>query len=445
MTRLVRRKSSGATAEDILRDIGDVLDYEDFWTARPELETIRAMARSRMASPWSTLGIVLAREITAVHPRLVLPPIVGGQVSLNLYVGITATSGVGKDTGFEAAEAALPVHVRTARPGSGEGIAHQYVRREGGDVIQHNNSVLFQMREVKTLGGLKDRSASTLLPELCTAWMGHELGHAYVDEKKRLPMEKHAYRLCLAVGIQDANAGILLDDADSGTPQRFLWLPSTDPDAPMVTPDDPEPLKWDPQAWAPEFAAAPGQEYCMGSPELVEMKVCDAVRDAVRADRLAVLHEKPSLPPHALLSREKVAAALALLAERTEITDGDWELAGYVMDVSDRNRHAISAAATEAQRQRNRARGRDEGERQVIVRQQVEASDLSQAKNRVLSLIASEPEGITQSGLNRAVSRKDRDNLGQAVTELAAEKRIEIIRSEYHGQKRTTYALAPDG
>lgn len=56
----------------------------EFWQARPELALIHRWAKARRASPEATLGLVLARVVAAVPPFVVLPPLIGGEVSLNL-------------------------------------------------------------------------------------------------------------------------------------------------------------------------------------------------------------------------------------------------------------------------------------------------------------------------------------------------------------------------
>lgn len=53
-------------------------------------------------------------------------------------------------------------------------------------------------------------------------------------ERRLIPIPAHSYRMALLLGVQPRRAGALLDDADGGTPQRFLWLPTTDPLAPDV-------------------------------------------------------------------------------------------------------------------------------------------------------------------------------------------------------------------
>src|SRR5260221_9892267 len=69
---------------------------EDFWDASPNLARIRDFSRSRMAPPWGVFGCTLAKAVTATSPRVVLPAIVGSEASLNVFVAIVGTSGMGK-------------------------------------------------------------------------------------------------------------------------------------------------------------------------------------------------------------------------------------------------------------------------------------------------------------------------------------------------------------
>ena len=70
--------------------------------------------------------------------------------------------------------------------------------------------------------------------------------------------------------------------------------------------------------------------------------VCDTATQVIVAARLEMLRGNGhALDGHALLTRLKVAAALALLDEHVEVTDEDWVLAGTVMEVSDHTRGQV--------------------------------------------------------------------------------------------------------
>jgi hypothetical protein len=55
---------------------------------------------------------------------------------------------------------------------------------------------------------------------------------------------RRACRLTMILGVQPARAGTLFDEGEvgGGTPLRFLWFPSVDPDMPEVRPEEPEPF-----------------------------------------------------------------------------------------------------------------------------------------------------------------------------------------------------------
>ena len=221
------------------------VDVEALWDARPELGHVRDFALARRAQPWAVLGVALARIVTATPCWLVLPPLVGDVVPLNLFVGIVGKPGSGKGAATRAAARAVDVGpLIEANVGSGEGIAHMFLRRTRQVVEQHTTAVLFDIAEIDTLAALDARRGTTLLPELRKAWIGETLGFAYADPAKRLLLRPHTYRLTLVAGIQPTRAGVLLDDGDGGTPQRFLWLPAANPDAPDEPPTEPKPLTW---------------------------------------------------------------------------------------------------------------------------------------------------------------------------------------------------------
>lgn len=100
-----------------------------FWDSRPELSTIRGFAQSRIASPWAVLGGVLTDVVSTVPPTFRLPPIIGGEGSLNLFVGLVGASGDGKGVATRIASEVLDFKPEAVRydVGSGEGLIRAYV------------------------------------------------------------------------------------------------------------------------------------------------------------------------------------------------------------------------------------------------------------------------------------------------------------------------------
>lgn len=387
----------------------------EFWSARPALAHIRTFAKARRVSPDAMLGVVLARVVAKVPPHYVLPPTIGTDVSLNLFVALVGRSGDGKGAATGAAADAVKVGPLAAvSVGSGEGLTHAFVRREKGAVVQHTTNVFAEVPEVDTLAALTSRQGATLLPTLRSCYTGETFGFGYADPQKRLTVKAHEYRLSLVVGVQPGRAGALLDDTDGGTPQRFLWLPSTDPDAPDVAPAEPTPLRW-------RMPAPPAVVYG----DCYRLPVCETAVLAVTQARLDRTRGKTdALDGHALLTRLKVAAALGLLDGRIEVADDDWWLAGTLMAVSDATRTQVLADLTLASRDRNRARGNADADRAVIVTEKVEGVAVSRVARGIHRKLAASPEGLSGAALRRVTAHRDRPLLDDAIHQLLDAGRI---------------------
>ncbi|MDZ5441756.1 hypothetical protein U2F26_03290 [Micromonospora sp. 4G57] len=400
----------------------------DFWAARASLARVHQFARARRGAPWATLGVVLTRVVTATPPFVVLPALVGGHGSLNLFVATVGASSAGKGTAERIGEESVDVGpITTASVGSGEGIAHLYARRvRGGGIERHTDAVLLSVPEIDTLAALGSRQGATLLPELRRAWSGEALGFSYADPDKRLPIPGHSYRLALLVGVQPARAGGLLADADGGTPQRFIWLPATDPAAPDVAPDLPAGLLWQRPPW-------PMAEF--GTSRVV-LPVCQAARAAVDAARLARLRGQPSdLDGHALFAQLKTAAALALLDGRAEVTEEDWQLAGVVATVSRRTRDGITATLNQVERERNRRRGEAEGDRAVLVAERVEDAAAQRVARWIVRKVAAAGGVAAHTELRRSLAGRDGRHFADAIDRLADAG--QIVTEDIDGGART--------
>jgi hypothetical protein len=406
-------------------DAGVVLEaVDEFWTARPDLALIHSAARAALCSPWALLGAVLARLITAVPKHIVLPGLVGTQASLNLFVALVGESGSGKGAAMGVAAELLDVeHIETATIGSGEGLAHLFARRVKTEVERTADAVLLDVAEVDTLAALTSRQGATLLPELRKGWMGERLGFSYADPTKRLPIARHDYRLCMVVGVQPGRARALLDDSDGGTPQRFLWLPTTDPGVPEFDTVKPaERLTWRAIDLGVEWAVHHGRREM-----IVPAAVAAEVRGAQR-DRLRGVGD--ALDGHALLARLKVAAALALLDKRMAIADEDWRLAGVVMGVSDATRASVGATLAAQNRETNRARGKAEGERAVLVADAVDGRKVARVARRLVVILRKDQGWMRHGILAHRIAYRDRPLVDDAIEAALSAGQIEADLSD---------------
>lgn len=391
-----------------------------FWAARPSLTHLHEFARARRAAPWAVLGVAMARVVVATPPHVVLPALVGSDASLNVFVAVVGASGDGKGAAVGAATDALRIGtpVTSFPVGSGEGLTHLFVARNKGEVKQHTTAVLAHVGEVDTLTALNSRQGSTLQPVLRQAYMGEEFGFGYADPTKRLVVGAHSYRLALVVGVQPKRAGALLDDTDGGTPQRFMWLPATDRDAPDTAPAEPKALPW-------KMPTLPAHDPLTGR---VLVPVCETARVAVDDARLDRIRGNcDALDGHALLARLKVAAALGLLDRRVAVSDEDWELAETVMAISDATRGRIVVEVDKGHRNRNHARGIAEADRAEVVTARAEGDATKRIATRVHRKIREAgTAGLAGGELRRTVASRDRHLLDDALNELTDAGRVVV-------------------
>ena len=108
-----------------------MMDNADVLTSSGVLAHVAGFADARSAERYATVLGVLTRTVLAVPPQVVLPPIIGGEVSLNMLLTVVGGSGAGKGTADKTAAAAVRLSVggRPGRPGA----ADDPGRHRGGD------------------------------------------------------------------------------------------------------------------------------------------------------------------------------------------------------------------------------------------------------------------------------------------------------------------------
>lgn len=412
-----------------------------FWSSREVLRTVRDYARARRIGRWALLGAVLARAAAEVPPSVVLPATRGTAASLNLYVGLCSESGGGKSAAMGAAAEVLEVR-GGATPletslGSGEGLlaAYVHVEKEKGRaprVVQHRASVLFDVDEVGSLGALAARTNSTLLPFLKSAWSGRLLATQNADADRLRRVEAHAYRLAVVAGVQPKHAGTILDDDGGGFPQRWLWMPTYDPAMPSRDEEVPEPVPylWRVPGMPVEVADDGTVTIQRARPMVLPAEAVAAILDAAEASNRPIgagsaAPGASAMDGHALLSRAKVAALLALLEGRDqEVTAADWSLAGVLMRVSDHTRASIvRVRGAEASREADR-RAIRQGRSSFIAREAEEDTRIARVMGRLLDGIRDkgrERGGAVPLGeVRKLANSRDRDAVPEALERLTA-------------------------
>lgn len=327
-----------------------IFDLEgDFWK-RDSLAHIFDAALMRMTPPWGVLAHCAARALFLVRPQVRLPALIGGPGSLNWFGAVAAPSGGGKSSSSSvAADLVKGVPDSAIRNmGSGEGIALQY--RPPGKNPDDRESLMFLCEEIDTLKAMDDRQGSTTMSTLRNAFMGDPPGHSYVKTIKARALAKHEYRMTLILGVQPGRAGSLLEDAYSGTLQRFQWFPGFDPRCTRVA------------ARPSEFVnSLPGPDPGHWNMPRILTVPAEAIEAILEEGERRAKGNSDAIDGHVLFVREKFALALALLDDRTEMTAEDWRLAGIAMDVSRATREWVAREYLLAEDELAGRRGRVQG------------------------------------------------------------------------------------
>lgn len=394
---------------------------KEVFTHSPATRAVWHAARSRMASPWGVLGYVMSLTVATTGPHVRTPATVGGAASLNMLVGLVGAPGTGKGAArrtaldlFEYTDSnGTPVHTPMLGVGSGEGIAQTFalVTRtddNGQEVTtQPVTRAVFDDTEVSTLAKKSDRRGSTLLPMLCKAYVGEDLGNQNGSAESSRLVPDHTYRMCLTVGIQPDRAGVLLDDVGGGTPQRFTWMPVAYPGMPDVTPPTPDVFKIRLPFGTMETVQTGVEPMTVTIPPVAE--------NAIRKARLSSGRgESQGLDGHLLLSREKVAIALALMSGSLTVTDADWHAAGAVIVLSTATREACREACKGAAVEASAARRIEDAEGKDQAAEHLAGRYAATVREKVLGLLEQSPGSVPFRDLNNRVSgSKVSDGLSQ--------------------------------
>jgi bifunctional DNA primase/polymerase-like protein len=444
---------SPATPAQVDVPAGGLTLPDEFWNARETLRRIRQAAHSKVRSADVVFYGALVR-IAAMAPHTLRADTgIGTAASLNLFSAIVGPSGGGKSSGLSVGR----MLVKETRPideqplGSGEGIAEAYMgemMEPTGDMakdgsaklakvrkmVRHN--VLFHSDEGATLVKLLERAGSTIGETLRSAWSGETIGqkNGRVETTRTVPAG--TYACGLVIGWQPSTILPLLDDHEAGTPQRFLFCWAVDESIPprsarVLWPG--EMLSPFPEG-VPTSLPPPGQIIAAPAPPMMGESIvfAEAITDelydtehAKNTGSLPLEHplRDPFRSQHPVL-KVKVAALLALLEGRRNVTLDDWHLAQIVIDTSDRVRIYLqalaagkAAAAREAAERNEHALEWHREHARASVRETVETAADRRLATRV-AVWVHEDGPATLGALRKRSAGRDRPNV-EAAIELA--------------------------
>ena len=152
------------------------------------------------------------------------------------------------------------------------------------------------------------------------------------------------------------------------------------------------------------------------------MGIPNDVAEAIREKRRAVVRGNGDpLDGHLMLTRLKVAAALAVLDGRTAVNRDDWRLSSYVMQRSKQSRDECVAALKSVETAKARERGQLDEERA----QAREHRKLDRVANWIVEKVEANPRGVTEGWLRRNMAGRDRDSFEAALGAAISSGRVE--------------------
>lgn len=343
-----------------------------FWSSRSYLAHLRLLADCKGQSPWPMLGWTIVRTLHTVPYNVAYKSGIGEQ-ALNSLVGISGPTGAGKTISYRVVENHLlfpdnapgrvipPTWAGLIPPGSGESMPDYYVMAapreheldEDGQpastellldrfsdslVWKHpNHAAVFFFDEVGMLEGRSNRQGSTLVDYMKEGWSGSEFGRTLASGKG-VVIPSNSYRFACVINTQPKRAGVLFsEEAIAGGLQgRFLWFDVTsDVNRELVTADRVEPIQIPQISWL-------GVENIQA---LDEMNRAHWQHHWDALDGLVTESES-----HILLTRAKVAVALAVLDGRVELNEEDWQLSEVVIQHTLETRQSIDEALADEYR-----------------------------------------------------------------------------------------------
>ena len=404
--------------------------------ATPILQHIRQAAHSRMLGSGAVLANVLGRVLAEVPPGVVLPPTIGSAASLNLGFAMVGQSGDGKSATFKCGAEILGLnqkHLETG-VGSGEGLIESFLEEQSiPDPRDPTKSIrvkglvtppsrIFHVDEIEQLTKASGREGATIMSILRTALTGGAMKSANATVERRRSVDSETYRLVTYLGVQPTKSGPLLNEADAGTPQRLLWISTVDKTVPLEKPEWPGSLDW---AGMIIYA----NQY--------EVKYPQHIKDMLEKQRYDRVHGKGDpLESHLMLTRLKVAAALAFLHDEMDITDQWWTLSGYLMDWSKKEQDRCRAVLDEVGSAAARSRGRTS----VVEEEAAEAARTDAVKERIRQILRKGESTWTQ--IHDRLSPKQRERLESAVSELSKAGEVAVEAIEARGRRIRKLRLA---
>lgn len=389
----------------------------DLWTKTDRLKHVAQAADSMGRNRLALLAVTLTRVLAEVDPHVCLPGVedgaIGNRAALNLGVALIGASGQGKSAFSRNSELLLGRSQQSieGNPSTGQGLIQAYLTWDGdppSNRLIDDPRRIFIVDEIDKLGALGSDTGSTLLGEIRTMLTGGSTGSSNATKERQRMLHAGTYNFQLVVGVQPARAGALLDGRDAGTPQRFIWVPVTDPKT-ALHPDDRPP--WPGSLnWSDAFLLG----FEVGSPivQYPDWLVKELKEYDYRVSLEGSDGGELSKFGHQNLLRLKVATGIAFLHESAVVEDLHVEIADMILASSRRTQLECERTVAETLFLKKKAATRSD-ER---VREEVSKEKLARlVKNARATLLRGNGEWVTWHSLRPAY--RDREEYEEPVWE----------------------------
>lgn len=415
------------TAQEIAEAIvakSSALSDKDFWQSRNSLRQIHKLARQKVIAPFTLLGMSLIRVLNTV-PYNVHYRSFRGSSSLNTLVAFVGPTGTGKSLTLDAVNSNMvftdspealggdATFTGVIEPGSGEAIPDSYMKwkkdEETGFLVKkwrnENHSGIFSFDEIGMLDGRQARVGSTIIEFMKQGWSGSVLGRELASGKGVLIPAKE-YRFSMFINVQPARAGLLFESSaiSGGLPSRFLFFSTQDPLARI------------------EFDSTPAQLISVPKVDWAGVEAIDALPsmqlEHMKESFKSVDGGLPELDSHLLLSRAKVAVALAVLEGRSYLTEDDWDLSEVIIRHSKATRGVILTALSSSKNSEIVAQGRAAGIKNSIASEVEHDQIVAKVAARIVSLRLQGVPETGEKGLKKRLRNEHRKYFEEALESL---------------------------
>ena len=418
-------RDAGATPDDGTVEAADpsMCLQPWFWEATPLLSVIREASMERGLSPDGVIGAWLPGYAATIPMGMWVagPP---QRAPLNIFSVLVGQSGTGKTASMSLALDLLGWNVNNNRHvllgqslRSGEGLVQLAVipRKRGDDdgPPAYRNAVQIVYDEGGVLGRQTERSGSTMIPYLNTAWSGHgTVGGALARETFGFPA--NLVRICAVIGVQYGAAGNLFEGeaARLGFPQRLLYFGLAHPDlaAADVAKQTSQPAQPLEHPFWPHAEHA--RTTLLDHPTDIEHEVRLWTRNKDHGNGIDDPYDG-----HKMNLTKRVSAVLALAHGWKTPNQQSWDLAKHIVETSQKTRRQLLASLGDISRQRTRQRVEEAvmtadalDDRWVIKRatriaRYIQASETPCTKKSIRSKLASYEKRRLQEILDYAINR----------------------------------------